>query len=751
MIFATHDTKETHMKENNDTRLITLSGVVYGIIYHNTENGYSVIEIDAGDDIYTATGVCPAVCEGEQISVFGSWVHHPEYGRQFKFENYEKHLPATETAILKYLASGAVKGIGPATAAKIVDAFGTDTFEVLEKHPDWLSSIPGISKSKAEKISEEFGAVAGIRTVMMFFREYVGVAASVRIYNKWGASSVDRVRENPYILCESIRGVGFERADEIAKSLGADRESVDRICAGVKYVLTYNAQTNGHTCMPKEKLVGASAELLGVPAEGVELSLQLLCERGDIIRTDTADGDHYSLSRLYECESYIAEKLVRMNNTAHENNAADISRLIMMAEVMAGVEYEATQKRAIFEALRSGVFILTGGPGTGKTTVIMALIGIFESMGMRIALCAPTGRAAKRMSDATSREAMTVHRLLEMNFSGDGDEPAFIRGEDNLLDYEVIIVDEASMLDVYITESLLRAVKLGARIVFIGDSSQLPSVGAGNVLSDIIASETFPCVSLTKIFRQAEESLIVTNAHAINEGRYPDITRADKDFFFVRRSSDTEIAQTTVDLCANRLPKAYGESARSGLQLITPSRRGECGTQNLNILLQARLNPPSPDKRELAFRGIVFREGDRVMQTKNNYELVWERDDGTDGCGVFNGDIGIIKTIEHSREFMRIMFDEREVKYDFTLLEELEHAYAVTVHKSQGSEYPTVVIPVYNCPPMLRTRNLLYTAITRAKLRVVLVGREDILHSMVDNVRQVLRYTMLPKFIEKQK
>ncbi len=730
------------IQPNTDNRLLALSGSVYGIIYQNNDNGYCVLEIDAGDDIYTATGICPALAEGEEITLYGAWVHHPDYGRQFKFERYEKHLPATEAAILKYLCSGAVKGIGPVTAARIVEAFGTDTFEVLEKKPEWLAQIKGISLSKAQSISEEFKAVAGIRAVMMFFREYVGAAVSVRIYNKWGAGSVDKIKQNPYLLCEHIRGVGFEKADEIARSVGADRTSYERIRAGVVYVLGYNANQNGHTCMPREKIVFAASELLGHSADAVSCAIELMCERKELIAAFINDTKYIYLPKYHKAEEYIAKKLCRIERSAVPCTLSDSTRLIEMIELEEGIKYEGLQRKAIFEAMSSGVFLLSGGPGTGKTTVIRALIGIFDSMGMRIALCAPTGRAAKRMSEATSHEAFTVHRLLEMEYT-DGEEPKFIRCEDNLLDYDVVIVDEASMLDTLITESLLKATRTGARIIFIGDSSQLPSVGAGNILSDIISSGAFRCVYLEKIFRQAEESLIVTNAHAINKGQLPCITRADSDFFFLHRESDEDIARCVCELCAVRLPKKYGEAAKSGLQVISPSRKGTAGTVNLNVMLKECLNPKHPDKRELAIRGIIYREGDRVMQTKNNYELIWEKEDGSEGNGIFNGDIGVIKTIEHSREFMRICFDDREVKYDFSLLEELEHAYAITVHKSQGSEYPTVVIPIYSCPPMLRTRNLLYTALTRAKSMAVLVGREDILHSMVENVRQVLRYTGL--------
>ena len=734
-------------KQNNDSRLLALSGSIYGIIYQNGENGYTVLEIDAGDDIYTACGICPTACEGEEITLYGAWSHHRDFGRQFKFERFEKHLPATEAAILKYLCSGAVKGIGPITAARIVEAFGTDTFEVLENKPHWLASVKGLSLSKAEKISEEFKAVAGIRNVMMFFRDYVSAAVSLRIYNKWGSGAVKLIKENPYLLCEHIRGVGFEKADEIARAVGADRGSFERICAGVCYILKYNANQNGHTCMPQTQLACEASELLGHGEAVILAAVERMCAGGTLISEKKGKEKYVFLPRLYRAEEYIAKKLCHLKRTASEMTAGDCARLIEKTELTEGIKYEGLQRKAIFEAMSSGVFILTGGPGTGKTTVIKALIGIFDSMGMRVSLCAPTGRAAKRMSEATSHEAFTVHRLLEMEYT-DGEEARFIRCADNLLDSDVIIVDEASMLDVLLAESLLLATRAGARVIFIGDRNQLPSVSAGNVLADIISSGAFGCVSLEKIFRQAEESLIVTNAHAINRGEMPDISRNDSDFFFLRRESDEEIARCVCELCSVRLPRKYGEAAKSGLQVISPSRKGAAGTVNLNLMLKDALNPPHPDKRELSRRGIIYREGDRVMQTRNNYELIWEKENGEEGNGIFNGDIGTIVTIEHSREYMTIAFDEREVKYDFSLLEELEHAYAITVHKSQGSEYPTVVIPIYSCPPMLRTRNLLYTALTRAKSMAVLVGREDILNAMVENILQTSRFTGLADMID---
>ncbi len=732
--------------QNTSDRLLALSGSVWGIIYQNQDNGYCVLEIETPDDVYTATGICPAVSEGEEITLYGEWVHHREFGRQFKFDRYEKHLPATESAILKYLASGAVKGIGPVTAARIVEAFGTDTFEVLQNKPAWLAEIKGLSLSKAEKICEEFRAVAGMRNVMMFFRDYVSAAISVRIYNKWGSEAIDRVKANPYILCEHIRGIGFEKADEIARALNKGSSSYERLSAGIEYVLSCNAAQNGHTCMPAEQLIFEASKLLLCTANEAKEAIEKMCKKGSLVSLKREKNSYISLPLYYKSEEYIAKKLLQIENLAIEYTLDDCERLVEMAELEQGIKYERLQKKAIFTALQSGVFLLTGGPGTGKTTVIRALIRIFLSMGMRISLCAPTGRAAKRMSEATSHEAFTVHRLLEMQYS-EGEEARFIRCEDNLLECDVIIVDEASMLDALLCEALLRATGVGTKIIFIGDSSQLASVGAGNVLKDILNSGAFRCVALEKIFRQAEKSLIVTNSHAINRGEMPCLERVDSDFFFLSRESDEEIARCVLELCTKRLPKTYGEAARGGLQVISPSRKGECGTVNLNTLLKESLNPKHPDKRELYYRGTVFREGDRVMQIKNNYELTWEKENGSEGNGIFNGDIGFIKTIEHSREFMSIVFDDREVKYDFSLLEELEHAYAITVHKSQGSEYPTVVIPVYSCPPLLRTRNMLYTALTRAKSIAVLVGREDILRSMVENSRQAVRYTGLMEML----
>lgn len=726
----------------NNGRTSSLSGSVSSVIYHNEENGYSVLEISTEDDSYTAVGICPSICSGETVTLFGEWVHHSDYGRQFKFENYEKHLPQTENAILRYLSSGAVKGIGPITAARIVDAFGTDTFEVIEHRWRWLCQIQGISEAKAKRINEEFCAVSGIRTTMMFFRDFVSSAVAIRIFNTLGAGAVDKVKKNPYILCETVDGVGFEVADNIANSIGYEKESEERIGAGLKYILSASAAQNGHTVLPYRYLCTQAAELLCITEKQADAILEKEIAKETIASYTSDDGGRMTgLWRYFRAERYIQRKLDDLDIYARGHSMSDCERLIEMTELEEGIKYEGLQRRAIYEALMSGVFILAGGPGTGKTTVIRALIGIFESMGMRIGLCAPTGRAAKRMSEATGRDAMTVHRMLEME-AHTGREPRFLKNEENLLECDVIILDEASMLDVLLAEALLRAIKNGARLILIGDPSQLPSVGAGNVLADIISSQAFRSVILKKIFRQAESSLIVTNAHAINEGRYPCITRTDSDFFFLPRKSEAEISRTVCSLVSERLVRAYGEMAKSGLQVITPSRRGGSGTQSLNALLQSALNPKKSDSRELCAGGVIFREGDRVMQTKNNYEIIWEKD-GYEGSGIFNGDIGKIISIEHSRQYLLIDFDSKEVKYDFTLLDELEHAYAITVHKSQGSEYPIVVIPIYDCPTPLRSRNLLYTALTRAKNIAVLVGKEEILCEMVDSFHETVRYTSL--------
>ena len=728
--------------------LVQINGSVEQVIYSNEDNGYAICDFGTDDDeLITIVGTLPYISEGDTLAVFGKWVHNPKYGRQFKVEQYEKKLPADGGAILRYLSSRAVKGIGPKTAKRIVEEFGEDTFDVIENHPEWLAQLPGISLKKAEAISDDFKAQSGIRSAMIFFKDWFGPAITMKIYKKWGSAAVDVAKANPYRLCDEIYGIGFERADKIAEELGVARDSEARIMSGVHYVLKYNEIQNGHVCLPREKLSESCASLLGVSEEAANEAVSALLKEGSIKYT-VFDGVQYVYSEYsYNSEKYIAAKLIFADKLCPAINVEDIERFIDKEEAACGIKYALLQRRAIKLALENGVMVLTGGPGTGKTTVVRALLNIFSSMGMKIALAAPTGRAAKRLSESTSEEAKTIHRLLEMSYEGE-DDAVFNRDENNCLDENVIIVDEASMIDNSLMASLLKAIKPGARIIIIGDADQLPSVGAGNVLRDIIDSGSFATVCLTEIFRQAQKSLIVTNAHAINEGKYPDITVKNNDFFYLDRRTDREIALTVVDLWKNRLPKSYGADTVNNIQVITPSRKGEAGTDNLNILLQSQLNPPTKGKKEYKFRDKIFREGDRVMQIRNNYDLEWERSDGN-GFGIFNGDIGFIEEINFAEQCMEILFDDRRTIYDFTILDELEHAYAVTVHKSQGSEYPIVIMPMYSAPPMLLTRNLLYTAVTRAQNMVILVGRSDIIERMVDNNRQSMRYTGLAKRMSK--
>ena len=728
-----------------DSRLQQLSGSIERVIYANEENGYAVCDLGTDDDLVTIQGTLPYIAEGDGVTVYGRWVHNPKYGRQFAVERYERVLPADVNTILRYLASRAIKGIGPRTAQKIVDEFGEDTFDVIENHPDWLSQIPGISRRKAEEISEDFKQKSGIRSAMMFFRDYFGAALTMRIYKRWGSSAVDRAKQNPYILCDEIEGIGFEKADHMARELGHTGDSPERLSSGLAYVLRANAMQNGHVCLPEDKLLSAAETMLGGTPEQLRESLDILLFSGRLVRASFGGTSYIYEKYAYESEQYIATKLRLLDRLCVSVDASEVHAFIDREERSHGIAYAALQRKAIFDALQCGVMILTGGPGTGKTTVVRALLHIFKSMDFRVALAAPTGRAAKRLSESTQSEAKTIHRLLEMEYGDtDGEGGAhFRRDETNLLEEDVIIIDEASMVGNGLMCSLLKAIKPGARFIIIGDADQLPSVEAGNVLRDLIDSGCFSTVCLTEIFRQAQESLIVTNAHAINRGEMPRLDVKNNDFFFLRRDTDRDIVLTVADLYKNRLPRTYGEMAREGIQVISPSRKGEGGTENLNILLQEGLNPQSGGKAQYRYRDRVYREGDRVMQVKNNYELAWEKDDGSTGMGVFNGDIGIIEAINHASECMEIRFDDRHVVYDFSLLEELEHAYAITVHKSQGSEYPIVIIPLYRAPYMLLTRHLFYTAVTRAQSMVILVGREDVARTMVQNHRQSMRYTGL--------
>lgn len=735
----------------DDTGLLRLTGSIEHVIYANEDNGFAICDLGTeSGDLITITGTLPYVGEGDSVTVYGKWVHNPKYGRQFRVETCERQMPADANSMLRYLASGAIKGIGPKIAQRIVDEFGDETFDVIEHHPEWLANVSGISRKSAKSIGADFAEKAGIRSAMMFFRDFFGAAATVRIYKRYGGNAVELAKKNPYRLCEEIEGIGFERADRMARDLGLATDSEDRICSGICYLLSSNAQANGHVCLPRDKTVQGAARLLGVDETAVNDALELLLAREQVHAERLGGIELLYDKKQYENEKYIATKLLLLDRVCPAMETANIGAFIDREQAETGVRYADLQRRAISDALENGVMLLTGGPGTGKTTVVRALLHIFSSMGLKIALTAPTGRAAKRLSESTSCEARTIHRLLEYGGEESGGRGRFMRDESNLLEENVLIVDEASMVDSLLMGALLRAVKPGSRLVLIGDADQLPSVGAGNVLRDLIDSGRFATVRLTEIFRQAQKSLIVTNAHAINRGELPRLDVKDNDFFFMPRSEDASITATVAQLCGIRLPRTYGAMATTGTQVIVPSRKGEAGTEHLNVVLQATLNPPSPEKREHRFREITYREGDRVMQVRNNYDMEWERDNGMTGAGIFNGDVGVIESIDPTDGNMRIRFEDRTVTYEFSLLEDLEPAYAVTVHKSQGCEYPIVILPLGNVPPMLRSRNLLYTAVTRAQCIVIVVGREDVLADMVHNNRQTMRYTGLSERLRRE-
>ncbi|MBQ7406366.1 MAG: ATP-dependent RecD-like DNA helicase [Clostridia bacterium] len=723
-----------------------ISGVIESIVFHSDATDYTVLELSVpvkeGEcELITAVGSLPPSGEGECLVLRGTFTRHPEYGRQFSFTSYEKSLPKAVDDILKYLSSRTVEGVGPVTALKLVNRFGADTFEVMENHPEWLADIPGITMKKAAKISASFRESSGMRQVVMFCRDYLGTGESARVYKAFGAGAVGMIRENPYMLCAEGCGIPFTKVDAMAAALGYPKDGEHRLATALLHVLKYNADVNGHTCLPKEKLIAATAAETGVSEQAIADALEQSVAARALYAYHAESATYIMQNRTALAESYAARRIGKLQRDMIRFSVSDTAALIAKVEAESGIEYEALQRKAIFTALDGGIMILTGGPGTGKTTVVKAMLSIFESLGQKTVLCAPTGRAAKRMSAATGAEAKTIHRMLEMERS-EAEEMRFNRNERAPLDESVVIVDEASMIDLHLFEALLRALRRGSRLILIGDASQLPSVGAGNVLADLIRSEKIPTVRLSEIFRQSEKSLIVTNAHKINEGKMPILSATSGDFFFVRREDEREIAPAIGDLIFRRLPKTYGASIRERIQVITPSRKGSGGVEMLNQTLRESMNPKTGVKREKLHHGVLFREGDRVMQTVNNYEIEWEKN-GLVGTGIFNGDIGVIERIVPMEEKMIIRFDDRLADYPFEILEQLDLAYAITVHKSQGSEYPVVIVPVYPCAPMLMTRNLLYTAITRARSMVILVGCVSVVEQMVKNDRRILRYTTL--------
>ena len=719
-------------------------GTVESVRFCNRENGYTVFTFDVSGNLLTAVGIMPGVGEGDRIAVIGKWETNPRFGKQLKVLEYRIEQPEDPEDIERYLASGAIKGIGPKTARRIVEAFGKDAAEVIANHPEWLASIPGITPVRAAQISKEFVGKADMRTVLTYFSGYTGPAVAVRLFNRFGSSAVEIASKNPYALADAVEGFGFSVADTIARKNGIAPDSPDRITSGVLYTLKAVTAREGHTCLPMGELVSRAASFLGVSVEPVPDAVRTLIETGTAVIEKRGDVAFVYERSVCDDESFIASRLRSLSTGSVQLDLEDIELFIRRSEAEKDIVYDDRQKSAIMSALRRGVLVLTGGPGTGKTTVIDALIGIFNALDMKIALAAPTGRAAKKMTEATGYEAKTVHRLLEVAFAADAadvrdEETKFNRNADNPLDEDVVILDEVSMMDTRLTAALLRAIPRGGRLILIGDSDQLPSVGQGNVLHDLIASGALPTVALEKVWRQAEQSLIVTNAHAINRGEMPVLDARDRDFFFLEKNDDAAISSLVCDLCARRLPSAYRDGP---VQVIAPGKKGEVGTENLNRMLQRLINPPEQGKREIQYERATFRYGDRVMQVKNNYSISWESA-STSGQGVFNGDIGEITSIDPPTGTIEVDFDGRKVVYSGSETADLELAYAVTVHKSQGSEYPTVVIPLGNVPPMLETRNLIYTAVTRAVRRVVIVGRRDVIGRMIANAGTCSRYTGL--------
>lgn len=727
----------------------TISGYVERIVYRNPENGYTVLSLYADKEEITCVGNFVFVNEGEYLKVEGEYISHAVYGEQLKVSSYEQCAPTDEQAILKYLASGAVKGIGEALAERIIKRFGADTFRIMEEEPERLAEVKGISERKAMEIFKQFYEKREMREAMVFLQQYdISSGLAVKIYNFYGPGMYEILKKNPYKLAEDISGVGFKTADEIATKAGIVSDSEYRIRAGILYVITY-AGSNGHCFLPKSVLLEQAEQLLLVSKQKVEPVLEELAKTRKVICTDAPDEPRVYSPVMYYMELNTARMLLDLNQSCTPDERKMAER-IERVQKTSGIRLDEKQRLAIEEATKNGLFVLTGGPGTGKTTTINALIRFFESEGMEILLAAPTGRAAKRMTEATGMESRTIHRLLEISHNPDlpTEEMRFERNENKPLETDVLIVDEMSMVDLPLMHALLKAVPVGTRLILVGDENQLPSVGPGNVLHDILKSGLIPSVRLTKIFRQGEESHIVVNAHKINRGEPLDLENKYGDFFLLQRNSSQDILGLTVALVRDKIP-AYVNCSPFDIQVLTPMRKGELGVENLNKVLQCYLNPADKTKSERESRGFIFREGDKVMQIKNNYQLEWEIQDRRgfpiqNGTGVFNGDMGILKQINHFEERVVVEFDDgRIVRYGYGDLEELELAYAVTIHKSQGSEYPAVVIPILSGPRQLFHRNILYTAVTRAKKCVALVGSPQTVLGMIENVKESERFTSL--------
>lgn len=724
---------------------VELSGSVEDVIYKNADNGYTVINLGCDEGLIAVVGNLGDVNEGERLSLRGGWITSPKYGRQFKAVMCERSMPETESEISAYLGSGVIKGLGPAIAKKIVKQFGTEALDIIDNDCMQLTVIKGITSDKALYISNEYHKITGVNEVIKFLGEYnFGPAHAISVWSAFEHDSIKQIKTNPYILCTSGIDIDFRSVDRMAADLGFDAENSDRVRAGIVYVLHENANA-GHTCLPTEKLRESVCDNLGIERRQFESCLDDCEEKDWVVRITLGKREFVYLPEYYLAETYIAKKLAFMLRTSaqYENDYSDEIRGVEFSE---NIQYEDLQRAAISACLTGSVFILTGGPGTGKTTTLNGVIKILKAQKKRILLCAPTGRAAKRMSDLTGEPARTIHRLLEVDFTAKG-ELKFKRNETNPLPADVVIADEMSMVDALLMCSLVRAIKPTSKFIMVGDSNQLPSVGAGNVLKDLIASHYIPSVELKEIFRQAAQSLIVTNAHRIVNGEFPVLDDRQNDFFFMNKSLESDIAELVIQLAKQRLPDTYGFSPIDDIQVLCPTKMGMAGTKELNKQLQSALNPPSQNKAELKFFDVIFRTGDKVMQTKNDYDVLWTKNNEK-GSGIFNGDIGIIRSVDRFSQNVTIDFEGRVAIYTSEMLRRLEHAYAITIHKSQGSEYDAVIIPITAFTHNLLYRNLLYTGVTRAKKMIIVIGTKELVKTMVDNNRKMLRYSLLRPLLE---
>ena len=721
----------------------TVDGTILNLIFQNEENGYTVLRLVTTDgEVVTVVGTIPCAAPGESLVVTGQWMTHPVHGEQLQAQQVERYMPTTENDILSYLSSGVIKGVGPATAEKLVQRFGSNTLRILEEEPELLTKIKGITARKAMEIGESYRAQTGMRRLLDFLAvNDLPLYLGLRLYRRYGVGAMDAVRENPYLLVDELYGVDFAVMDEIALSMGVAGDSRRRVEAAVLFELTYNLN-NGHVFLPREKLIAAAVQLIDCPADTAEIALDDLIGRGAIRQEPVAKVTACYLSRLHGAETGVTERLERMLRF-QSDRCSRVDKIIDQIQKEQGIVYAAAQRRAVELAAQEGVLLLTGGPGTGKTTSVRAIVAMLDKLGCDTLLLAPTGRAAKRLGELCGREAQTIHRCLGMSWREDTGEVTFQKNEKEPLEAGAVIVDEMSMVDLPLMEALLSALRPDCRLIMVGDPDQLPSVGPGNVFSDLIRSGRIPVVALTEIFRQAQSSAIIRAAHAVNAGSLPPLKNlSDSDFFFLRRRDPQTVVDLVVELCRDRLPRNMGVEPQQ-IQVLCPTRKGSWGTAALNRALQAALNPPAPDKRQKVWGETVFRTGDRVMQIRNNYDVLWVRDDGVTGSAMFNGDVGQVEEIDPSGELLTVRFDDKVATYTTDMLSELELAYAVTVHKAQGSEYKAVVLVALPAAPALMVRGVLYTGLTRARELLVVVGDDGALARMAENDRQQRRYSGL--------